>query len=435
VKSYLLGLCLVLPSVARADDDAYLLPHPDARWWLSGQLNVIAQAHDRFTSPYEGEHSLHHGREGKMSEVATIYGGVAVTDTTEVLIDLESAGGDGLSSALGLAGFTNIDVVRNPTLGRAPYVARAIVVQIIPLSADTIGVERGPMRAFARVPEKRIELRAGKLSTVDTFDLNSAGSDSHLQFMNWTADNDGAYDYAADTRGYTLGAQIEYQEPRWGARFGEMLMPTVANGIDYDYDLADARGEQLEIEVRGSVSGRPGVYRGLAFWNHARMGRYADANAMHVAIEDTRAEGRTKLGFGANVEQEIADGARAFARVGWNDGDNESFAYTEVDDTIELGAATDGARWSRDDDRAGAVIISNGLSEGHRDYLALGQAGFLLGDGALRYGRETIAEAYYTARAYRGVSPAIDVQYVVHPGYNVDRGPVLVGGVRLHIEL
>ena len=436
-RSLLIAAIVLAPTIAHADDgddEVYLLPHPDAAWWLSGQLNVIGQTHDRFTSPYEGPHSLRHGREGKVSEVATIFGGYAITPTTEVLLDVESAGGDGLSTALGLAGFTNIDVVRNPSLGRAPYVARAIAHQIIPLSDETTEVERGPLRAFAKLPVRRIEIRAGKMSTVDTFDLNGPGSDSHLQFENWTVDNNGAYDYAADTRGYTLGATIEYQDRDWGARFGELLMPTVANGIDYDFDLAHARGEQLEVEWRAAPGGRPGVYRALAYWNHAKMGRYDDAIAQHVQIEDTRAVGRTKLGFGLNVEQEVADGAHVFGRVGWNDGENESFAYTEVDNTFELGGDLAGARWSRPHDKLGVVIVSNGLSKAHADYLAGGGLGFLLGDGALRYGRETFAEAYYTARAWRGISPAIDLQYIVNPGYNRDRGPVLVGGARLHID-
>jgi carbohydrate-selective porin OprB len=67
--------------------------------------------------------------------------------------------------------------------------------------------------------------------------------------------------------------------------------------------------------------------------------------------------------------------------------------------------------------------------------LALGGLGFLLGDGALRYGREQIAETYYTAHVWRGVFGSVDVQHVANPGYNRDRGPVTVAGVRLHVDL
>src|SRR4029079_12161346 len=129
-----------------------------------------------------------------------------------------------------------------------------------------------------------IEIRAGKLSTVDFFDANSVGSDSRLQFMNWTVDNNGAYDYAADTRGYTLGAELEYQDYDWGVRVGEMLMPTVANGIRYDYDIAQARSDNLEIELRPALlANRATVVRLLGFQNHARMGSYDEANAAFLA--------------------------------------------------------------------------------------------------------------------------------------------------------
>ncbi len=429
---------------ARADDTAYLIPHPaDTRWWLSGQLNVIAQYHPAFHAAYSGPNSLSPSAEHAISLVATVYSGLRLTDTMELLVDLEAAGGGGISSALGLAGFTNLDVVRNPTLGSAPYLARAIFHQVIPLSDEWVEVERGPLRALSRLPARRIEFRAGKLSTVDFFDVNSAGSDSHLQFMNWTIDNNGAYDYAADTRGYTLGAELEYQDRAWGVRLGEMLMPTVANGLSYDADVLHARGESLELEVRHSVlPGRAGTVRLLGYLNHARMGSYEEAISAFRAgqdpvpdIEAHRQRGRTKAGFGLNLEQELTEVLGAFGRAGWNDGANESFAYTEVDNTFELGLNLSGAPWRRDTDKLGLAVVSNGLSSAHRTYLALGGHGFLLGDGALSYGRELILKAYYTLHLWRGVFPAADVQFIENPGYNHDRGPVLVASLRLHMDL
>ena len=93
---------------------------------------------------------------------------------------------------------------------------------------------------------------------VDFFDVNAVGSDSHLQFTNWTIDDNGVYDYAADTRGYTFAAIVEYQSQKFGVRFGEALMPTVANGIDLDWNLTQARAENLRTRVR------PSWFKGLA---------------------------------------------------------------------------------------------------------------------------------------------------------------------------
>jgi high affinity Mn2+ porin len=442
MRWYLALVLACVPAGAAAGDDAdYVLPHPDARWWLSGQLNVIAQGQPGFDAPYTGPHSFRDDDRAAASVVATIYAGYAITSTTAVVLTGESAGGGGLSDALGIAGFTNIDVVRNPTLGAAPYVGRAFIDQIIPLS-DAEGAARDPLHPFARLPPRRIELRAGKLSTVDVFDVNGPGADSHLQFMNWTVDNNGAYDYAADTRGYTLGAIAEYIDRCWAIRLGELLMPTVANGIDYDTDLRRARGENLELELHDRLAGRAGVVRLLGYLNHANMGSYRDAIAAVRAQQDEladvtryRAPGRRKYGLGGSAEQALPGDARAFARLGWSDGSNESFAYTEVDNTVELGGDLRGTAWRRPLDRLGLAVVTNGLSDLHRTYLALGGSGFLLGDGALHYGREDIVEAYYTARVYRGVSPAVDVQVIERPGYNRDRGPVFVGSLRLHVDL
>ncbi len=427
---------------ARADDDATLLDHPDAPWWLSGQLNVIGQAQPGFHAPYTGDNSFRPDSHGAVSFVATAYAGYELTPTTAIVIAPESAGGGGLSDALGLAGFTNLDVVRNPTLGTAPYLARAFIDQIIPLSDTRQAHDRDPLHVLRTLPERRIEIRAGKLSTVEQFDLNAVGSDSHLQFMNWAIDNNGAYDYAADTRGYTLGVTAEYAEPAWSLRLGELLMPTVANGIDYDFDIAHARGENVELELHDDLGGRPGTVRLLGYVNHARMGSYADAIAAaergEVAVPDitaSRQRGRIKYGFGLNAEHELAESLRGFARLGWNDGHTESFAYTEIDNTIQVGGDLRGTAWQRRGDKLGLAAVSSGLSDDHRRYLALGGKGFLLCDGRLRYGRETIVETYYTAQVHRGTFVAADLQLIARPGYNRDRGPITVGSLRFHLEL
>lgn len=430
------------PDSDSADSDLYLLPHPAAKWWLSGQLNVISQVQPGFHSPYSSDHSLRASNHAATSFVATVYAAYEVTPYTAIMVAGESAGGGGLSDALGLAGFTNLDVVRNPSLGIAPYIGRAFIDQIIPLSDERVTAARVPFGVLRTLPVRRLEIRAGKMSTVDAFDTNDIGSDSHRQFMNWAIDNNGAYDYAADTRGYTLGAIVEYAEPMWAIRFGELLMPTVANGIDYDFDVAHARGENLELEIRERIGNLPGVVKLLGFWNHARMGNYDESIAEFRAgvvdkpdITGTRVAGRTKFGFGLNLQQQVAQSVRLLARAGWSDGRNETFAYTEIDNTVELGFDVTTGPWGRTGDQFGLAAVTNGLSSGHRTYLALGGQGFLLGDGKLRYGREDIVEAYYTARACRGVFPSLDVQFVTNPGYNRDRGPVAVFSARLHVEL
>jgi high affinity Mn2+ porin len=425
------------------DSPVTLFPHSDtSRWWISGQANIILQWHPAFHSPYSGPNSFRAPAENDTSKVYTLYTGFALTHTTEIFVDAESAGGHGLSQALGLAGFTNLDVVRNPALGPTPYLARLLLRQIIPLSSERVDAERGPLGLANSLPARRIEIRVGKMSLVDFLDVNSAGSDSHLQFLNWTVDNNGVYDYAANTRGYTDAAIVEFDTRSWSVRFAEAMMPKVANGIHLDADLFRAHSESYEAEWREHfLAGRSGVIRLLGFENHADMGNYREAINDFLAgqgsrpdIIATRQQGRVKYGFGLNMEQDLTKEFGLFARLGWADGRNESFAYTEVDRTLEIGSYFHGESWRRKNDHAGAVFTMNGIVADHARYLALGGLGFLLGDGALTYGHEKIFEVYYTVHAWRGIFASFDLQHINNPGYNKDRGPVVVPGLRLHVD-
>jgi high affinity Mn2+ porin len=408
------------------------------RWWLSGQINLIEQSHGSFPAKYTGPHSFLPRPERRVSGVLTLYTGLRLGHGWEVFADVESAGGRGLSNAFGLAGFTDLDVVRNPTLGSAPYLARLMVRKVIALSPDEVDVTPTPLALAPHLPARRLEIRAGKLGIVDFFDVSAVGNDSHLQFTNWTVDNNGAYDYASDTRGYTYGLIVEYDTPRWSVRGAEALMPTVANGIVLDWNVARARGENAELELRPTPAL---TLRLLGYANHADMGSYTAAiDAFRAgqdptpSIEMHREQRRAKYGVGANADYTLASGVRLFARTGWNSGDTESFAYTEVNNSAAIGGDVAGGRWHRPLDRVGAAVVSNGLSAPHCDYLALGGLGFLLGDGALRYGREDIVETYYTAHLWRGVSASGGLQYIDHPGYNQDRGPAVVEMLRLHVD-
>ncbi len=431
------------PAGQEQDEPTTMFRHPDTWWWVSAQGNFIFQAHPSFPAKYSGPNSLQARDETAISRVVTLYTGARLSHTTEFIFDLEESGGHGLSEALGLAGFTNLDVVRNPTLSKVPYVARVMLRQIIPLSKQKVEAERDFLNLQSELPERRLEIRAGKFTIPDFFDVNSAGSDSHLQLMNWTLDNNGAYDYAADTRGYTFGVMVEYDDRTWSARFAEATMPTVANGPTLDFAWRRARAENMELELRKSlVPKRSGTIRLLAFVNHAHMGSYREATAAFLAGTDpipdiTKHEhfGAVKYGFGVNLDQEVTRSVRAFARFGWNEGQHESYVYTEVDQTFSFGADLAGARWKRPLDRVGAAFVTNAISRDHQLYLALGGQGFLLGDGKLTYGRENIVEGYYTLHLWRGVFAAFDLQHINNPGYNRDRGPVLVPGLRLHLEL
>jgi len=424
-----------------------IFPHSDtSRWWLSGQINIIPQGHGDFRALYSGPNSLSPKSEIAVSRIFTLYTAARLTNFSDIVFDLEEASGNGISNSLGLAGYTNIDVVRVPgqgtPLSTAPYMARAIFRYVFPLSQETEETDIGPLGMLRSQPLRRLEFRAGKLSLADFFDVNAVASDSHLQFLNWTIVNNGAWDFAADTRGYTYAAMLEYDDHEWAIRFAEAMMPTAANSIKLDGDLARARGENLELELHPHlITDRQTAIRLLSYVNHANMGDYREAVHLFLAgktprpiIEDTRQAGRVKYGFGINLQQQLSANLRAFGRFGWNEGRHESFAYTEVNQTFSFGADYAGERWHRQHDKVGLAFVSNAISGDHQEYLKLGGLGFLLGDGTLTYGRENIFEGYYTVHFWRGIYGAFDLQHITNPGYNRDRGPLFVPALRLHIE-
>ena len=432
-------LLFVAAHVARAQSNA-------ARWtdWILGaQLNLIGQRLQPLHSPYASPASLLPTGDTEMSQAFGIYLGARLPAGLQAYLDVEMIRGNGISHASGLAGVTNGDVVRQGSvdLGKNPYVARAFL-------RWTIGLGGAELDTFARaqdqvsvvVQARRLEISAGKLALSDLFDLNRYANNARLQFQNWALFQNTAWDFAADTRGYSQGIAVAWLTPRWALRAASFQMPTAANGNTLDGDLAQARGDEVELTVLPDGSGT--VIRLLGYLNHARMGSYADAiriaqqtgHPPDIVADD--APGRTKYGFGLNVEQPLADSGETglFARLGCSDGRNESFAFTEVDRHLSAGLQISGVHWRRSRDVLAVGVVDHGLSSLHRDYLATGGRGFLLGDGRLNYGHERILEAYYRAQLGPWIQLSPDVQEIWNPGYNRDRGPATILGVRLNVR-
>ena len=394
-------------------------------------------------SPYEGTNSLTARGDSKISHAYGVYGGLDAGRGLQAYLDVEMIRGKGISRVVGLAGPTNGDVLRQGTidLGSGPYVARAYVRYTHSFNSnkrDTLS------RAPDQIPEiasaNRIEITGGKFAASDLFDVNRYANSTRLQFMNWSLFQNTAWDFAADTRGYSNGVAIAWLHPGWAVRAGSFQMPRQANANVFDSDLRRARGDQIELTLTAPRTAT--VARFLTYINHARMGSYAEALAVASSLgraPDIAADdrpGRTKYGFGLNLEQPLTDEGETgvFARLGWDDGKNESFAFTEVDRHISGGGQLSGAHWGRVDDRIGLAAVREGIVPLHRAYLAAGGLGFLLGDGRLTYGPEQILEGYYRFQAGRYVQLSSDVQRVRNPGYNRDRGPALIGSLRANLR-
>jgi high affinity Mn2+ porin len=429
---------VMLPRGASADEARDFVPQ-----FLGAQYTFIDQQQDSLRSPYSGPLSLKANGDTARSHTFGGYFGVPLPAHFQFYFDVEMFKGEGVSNAAGLAGLTNGDVVRSGTvnLGKRAYAARHYLRYVLPLGDESSEVARAQDQLPGLEYTRRIEAKIGKMAANDDFDKNRYADSTRTQFMNWSLWNNTAWDFAADTRGYTNGLMLAWVDRGWALRYGVYQMPVEANGQTLEPSLTRARGEQLELTVQPMPD--HWVLRLMAFRNTARMGVYRDALALAVEsgqLPDIRADdrdGRHKSGYTANLELPLADRGDTglFARAGWNDGRTESFAFTEVDRTFTAGAQLSGAHWHRADDRFAIGFAINGLSSDHRDYLAAGGSGFLLDDGRLDYGRERIIEAYYRIQLLPHVQITPDFQLIHNPGYNRDRGPARFIGLRAHLEI
>jgi Carbohydrate-selective porin len=228
----------------------------------------------------------------------------------------------------------------------------------------------------------------------------------------------------------------------WSLRFGAVMVPTVRNGAVFDTDIAHASSEALEFEKPYKLGNQSGKIRLLAFLTQAQMGNYSKAIEWGIAnnsapnLDAFHAWGRTKYGFGINAEHTFNENVGAFARASWNDGQNETWTFTEIDRHASAGVVLNGNLWNRKEDKLGIAQIVDGISKPHQDYLKAGGYGFIIGDGKLNYGLECVSEIYYSFKVPNvniWLSP--DYQLVINPAYNKDRGPVHAFGIRFHAEI
>ncbi|RXK49643.1 carbohydrate porin [Aquirufa rosea] len=417
MRSNLFFLCFCLTGwTVKAQSDS-----THRQWSLHFQQTAVYQYHAAFDALYSGDNSLQNKEESAMSLTSTLFFDAPLWKGATFTFNPELSGGKGLSQAKGLGGFTNGETFRIGNPEPVVYVARLLLEQNFDLKN-----------------QRSIKLVIGKFGLADYFDFNAYSHDPRVHFMNWSLMNQGSWDYAANTRGYTSGFYAEYKTAPLELRASFSAVPTSANGPDLDYQYDKANGINVELTKPFQINKDwNGFLRVLAYRNQAGMGNYDLANASQGVpdITSTRSPFRTKYGVGLNVELSYSDIIGLFARYGWSDGKNETWAFTEIDQSISLGFHFWGKSWHREQDFAGIAVVANGLSASHQKYQQLGGNGFMIGDGNLNYGQECIVEAFYSFQVPHSpfaLSP--NFQWVVNPGYNIDRGPVSVWGLRVHTE-
>ena len=415
-------------------------PLPE-KWNLYYQATSIGQNHRSFNSPYEGPFSLVGHPESEASLTTTLFFGLQLARNTQLYFDPEIAGGRGFSDVNGVANAPNGELPRVASATPKPYLARLYITQDFGFGDARENFDSDANRLAGTRPMTRYSITVGRFTVTDFFDNNRYTHDPRKQFMGWAVMYNGAWDYPADTRGYTWGWLHEFHARRWSVRYASAAMPRVANGMRFDRRLLRDRGDMFEGEVKWEARGHPGAARLLGYANHADAGTYAEAIRLAQQsggapeVTATRRPGTLKYGAGLSADQELTKNIGVFGRLGWNDGKTESFCFTALDRLATLGVSITGAHWRRPDDVAATEVTSSGISGIHAQYLALGGSDFLIGDGRLRYGREIISESYYSAQIVPWLFASVDLQHINNPAYNRDRGPVWIASLRLHIEM
>ena len=424
----------VAPSMLSAVDDAIL---PQA-WALRGQISNVTQHHPTFRSPYQGSNSLiANGRTEETTDI-TLYAGARLWRGAEFWINPELDQGFGLSNAVGLAGFSSGEAYKvgaNTPYWRLP---RAFIRQVIGLSGAVEKIEGAANQLADSRAANNVILTVGKLSVTDIFDTNTYAHDARTDFLNWSVIDAGAFDYAADSWGFTYGAAAEWNQDAWTLRGGLFQLSKQPNGkvtgVDFgQYTLV------TELEQRYQWQGRPGKIKLLGFVNRGHMASYRDAVQLgqesgNVPSSSQVRRPGTNPGVSGNLEQELASDLGVFLRASINGGKKEAYEFTEINRSVAAGLSLKGARWGRIDDTIGVAGVINGLSGDARRYFSAGGIGILIGDGQLNYGAEKILETYYSMRVNTFVRLSLNYQYVKNPAYNRDRGPVSIYGIRAHAE-
>lgn len=433
--------CLLAQAPA-ADNTKEIDSTHTSRLNLHFQTTYIYQDQPAFYAQYSGQNSLKTAHDKENSMTATLMFGAKLWKGAEIVINPEIAGGEGLSGAYGMAASTNGETFRVGDPAPALYLARGYFTQTFRLGKSSKNfVPEGANEPGGMKPVNYVKILVGKTSLGDLFDNNTYSNSPRTQFINWCLMNNGAWDYAANLRGYTDVFAVIVQNGAMAYKAALAALPVVANGLELNTDLSQEYSLNMQVERAMKIHNRPLNTRLLGYLNNGDMGNYTQAiqntipgNVPNVVA--TRQYGRTKYGFGLSTDYQVNGYTGVFMRAGWNDGINETWCFTEADEILSGGISMNGDLWKRKNDVVALAVDVNGLSSTHRTYLADGGLGFQLGDGGLSYAHETLTEIYYCYKvSANNIWLTTDYQFALNPGYNSVRGPVNVFTFRVHVEL
>ncbi|TMJ62508.1 MAG: cell envelope biogenesis protein OmpA, partial [Alphaproteobacteria bacterium] len=305
-------------------------------WNVHAQTTFLPTGYPAFRSPYAGPNSLPGSGQARETWTTTAFLGVRLWQGGEFYFDPELAQGFGLNGTLGLAGFSNGEAQK----AGAPFPKyrpqRYYIRQTFGLGGEQEDVADAAHQLPGKRDIDRVTVVVGRFAVGDFFDGNSYAKDPRADFMNWAMWSSGAYDFPADLPGFTRGAVAELNRKDWAVRAGVFEVPSAPNS---DVLTFKTGGAVLEFEERHKIFDQPGKLRLGIFANRGNTGNYRQALAIaafdpaldiNTVMQSIRRE-NPKYGFYANAEQQIAKDIGLFARASWNDGQNETLSFTDID--------------------------------------------------------------------------------------------------------
>jgi high affinity Mn2+ porin len=412
------------------------------------QSTITGQGYPSYSAKYTGANSLPTAGQARETMSLDFYAGYRLWRGAEFHADLLTWQGFGLDDTLGIEDFTNGEAYKIGTRLPRLDIARFFIRQTIGFGGEKETVPSDQLTLAGDQKATRLTFTVGRYNSKDIFDNNTYANDPRKQFLNWALIANAVWDYPADSLGYTTGVSVELERPKWALRYGFFQLPNQQNGFTAEGQFlmwpgvssaGDDRffhdwGMVAEGEHRYSIGGHPGAVRPLAYLNQGEFGSYKAALSVPGADISKTFANRRSFGFGLNAEQEISKNIGVFSRVGWNDGHNEAWMYTDIDHSGSLGISVKGDAWRRSGDSAGLAAVMSGISKVNQQYLMAGGTGILDGDGNLNYGMERALETYYDHTFPLQIHWTLDYQFVGNPAFNRDRGPVSVFGTRIHWE-
>lgn len=422
-------------------------------WNFHAQSTFIVQGYPGFPAQYSGPNSLPSGGETRETVSLDLMAGVRLWPGAEAHMDGLMWQGFGVANTLGVEGFPSGEAFRIGTDVPNGSITRLFIRQTIGLGGPQETVQDDDLNLAGAKDISRLTITLGRLSAKDIFDNNAYANDARTQFMNWGLGANEAWDYPADSIGFTTGIALELNQPKWTLRYGFFQVPAIQNGLTsedrfllWPYNNSPLSGPVFEawamvteLERRYAIGGHPGTIRFLAYLNRADMAKYSAATAILQAGGpgadwETARTYNFKYGFGLNWEQEVMKDVGVFSRLGWNDDQEEGWMFSDVGHSASLGLSINGESWHRPDDTVGLAGVVNGISKVEQEFLQAGGTGILAGDGNLNYGWEKIVETYYDFKICGNLHGAVDYQFINAPAFNRARGPVSVLAARLHWE-